>query len=245
MNQLILLRRMSRGFLTGHSANDGWPDNTAPEFTQAVDNWNTTFNLTYLTFRRRLNEIANNSLNADVFDIYLPYHNDDVIFNLGNSSYSAYYVIPVDDDDWLHPNLYGILSPIINDCTDLHFAWNVEEQLRGSYAYNLRQPFDKKYLLSNSYCVKLPCYYPWLSRHTVYTQYLLQHGIQPNIVKQTLAFKLNHPASYYYLCKYPIDVIVDMVNQHLLGAPKFMSEMDTIFLPQYYDYIELLKELTW
>ena len=75
-------------------------------FLRAIRLWNRTFGMSYFVYRQRLKEIA--ELNwARVRNLDLVVRRPDLISIL--DGLDRYVVLPVDDDDWFHPDVADIL----------------------------------------------------------------------------------------------------------------------------------------
>jgi hypothetical protein len=75
-------------------------------FLQAIRLWNRTFGMSYFAYRQRLKEIA--ELNwTRVRNLDLVVRRPDLITIL--DGLDRYVVLPVDDDDWFHPDVANVL----------------------------------------------------------------------------------------------------------------------------------------
>jgi len=96
-----------------------WKDEAAvdaelqPDFREKLELWNATFTIPYHRFRQRLKEIAQESLGRVAHA---------AVADLGDVPEGA-IVVPVDDDDWLAPDLAARLRDTY-DPAALGYVWN-------------------------------------------------------------------------------------------------------------------------
>lgn len=163
--------------------NYGW-DN----FLKNVDRWNENFNLSYFEYRQSLKEIALESLKKTKIPIFV---GDVKLFFKNNKHNKNLFVIPIDDDDWLHPNIkyylkYGDIVRWQN------WIYNI------IYYKEIIKPFDgfgnSNVFGSNEYMVNLSkSALPFLLNHGALTN---QNSIKVN---ECLSVWVRHPGSYLHL----------------------------------------------
>jgi SAM-dependent methyltransferase len=88
-------------------------------FLKAIRLWNRTFSLSYFTYRQRLKEIAELSWTR-IRDLDLIVRRQDLFTVLDHLD--QFIVLPVDDDDWFHPDIANVLRQHWRDDVDA-FHW--------------------------------------------------------------------------------------------------------------------------
>ena len=119
--------------------------------------WDEVFNITWIDFRKELNKIREENEKKLKFDKILNTYEVKNIKQLEN-----YIVVPCDDDDWLHDNIFDILKESFDENIN-YYRWNATELSEGeirvtSYPTNIPYPnwkLDYNYL-SNNYAIKSP-----------------------------------------------------------------------------------------
>lgn len=72
--------------------------------SNAIRNWNTTFSLNYFTFKEKIKALAANNL-KEVKNINLFINKPEELPN------TEFNLLPIDDDDWFHPDIFSFLLP--------------------------------------------------------------------------------------------------------------------------------------
>jgi len=84
------------------------------QFVRNVCVWNLFFKMDYFTFRRKLSEISSLTYLPNNFDEIFHYEDWD---RLGKSDKAL--LVPIDEDDWVHPNLVETLKSFTIDGDNL------------------------------------------------------------------------------------------------------------------------------
>lgn len=119
--------------------------------------WDEVFNMTWIDFRKELNKIREENEKKLKFDKILSTYEIKNINQL-----EKYIVVPCDDDDWLHDEIFEILKDQYDE-NKIYYRWNGTELAHGqievsSYPTNIPYPswkLDYNYL-SNNYAIKSP-----------------------------------------------------------------------------------------
>jgi len=196
--------------------------------------WNLFFKMNYREFREKLCEIARSTYVRNQFDAIFFWRDWEIIQHYGNDT----YVLPIDDDDWLSPNVVSVIRKTIEErgLRDL-FRWDIAytspmgdrttlnyEETYASCCYLARMPFPMEYLVWHQNLV------------------FQKHSWVPYDIKQVLAVKLHNISSisYLYERRKRIDMVVRIVKER-----KFLTDVGLLgkFLPEVKRYNELLEEL--
>ena len=110
MKIVLIIRRNKEYYLDNNINLDKILRN--PLWKQSVQNmiktWNFCFNMKYIDFRIKLRNIAFRTFEKNDFDEIIPYFN----MKKYNTLKKGTLVIPIDEDDWLSPNLTKTLRKI-------------------------------------------------------------------------------------------------------------------------------------
>lgn len=124
-----------------------------------VSLWNSTFSMSYWAFRRRLNQIANSTIQGQ-FDYVFQWQDFDFL-RLAEELNDDVWVIPIDDDDWVHPSLGDSLRELekqekLED--KIAILWDSSEiGVNGNVAsHNGTGLWDDAFLPSNCFALKMP-----------------------------------------------------------------------------------------
>ena len=108
------LIEMSRSFCRSVNAATGFPENFIVDIVRV---WDATFAQPFFAVRAALKDIAQQNL-AHVARARRA--------TLADSARAREtLIVPIDDDDWLHPDLFGRLAPYIRDSADGYVYGNV------------------------------------------------------------------------------------------------------------------------
>ena len=132
------------------------------------DMWDRSFNVSYMTFRRFLNDLREENLKntkfKKVYDSYDP--------ALRRLMLPGKIVFPIDDDDWFHDDILDIIEPLIDE-EGRAYRWQYVLFEKGVVAIqdNDNIGLINRYLYqSNNFCLKTP-WYATLLDHTHVNRY--------------------------------------------------------------------------
>ncbi len=188
--------------------------------------WNHFFKLDYLTFRKKLVKIAQESISYNNFDLIILYEDKKIIESLSEGT----LLFPIDEDDWISPFLSEELDKVLvqkNICWDVYYIHsNGEKIYYNSNKYNI--------FPSCSYAMRLPCDFEKIICHWEVKRENIHN------ISKCLAVKIDSPAS--------VTSMKDSVNfkkaiKITYDTMSFPDNLPKEFLPYWKKYKELCQEL--
>jgi hypothetical protein len=88
---------------------------------EAIKKWDLIFNMKYIYFRKELHKIASKTYLENNFDHIIFYEDDEYMEKMIKDDD---IVVPIDEDDWIHPNLANILREVKSDSKVI--AWDTK-----------------------------------------------------------------------------------------------------------------------
>lgn len=236
MNQypkIVLYVRRARKYFNGEiNFGEGRDRAESRNFKKAMHGWKMFFKMDYYHFRHRLAQIAYQSYLPNRFDQIIFWDDWDVIKKFGEDT----WVIPIDEDDWISPDLVAKLREEISEEKQL-ITWQVFYTTQEGIA---RLEKNRSLYRSCCYSFRMPC-------HTVFLRYnvaLANNAArrQRYRIEVPLAVKLDNISS---LCAmYTIgsrwDLVLKTVQNRYLLHPSNLPEE---YVPYVQQYNELLIDL--
>jgi len=231
MDNIFLYVRRTKKYLDGE-IDMTLPIKLQPHFDRSMMLWKMFFKMSYIEFRHRLAAIASLSYNLSRFDGFFEYSNWEEI-----RKYKDIWIIPIDDDDWLHPNILETLRSL--DVSDKSIVrWNVtsityNRETKSSNAGNACGFLRTR---SCSYAVRWPCDEIIVDSHGDAHKYIDANYGKFLSVKECLSVKLGHWASVSFFTENSLDDI-------LLFAQKRLFIKKNNLLKDYDHLVDLYNEL--
>lgn len=191
---------------------------------RAIKWWNELFKTSFLEFKRRLARIAARYYAHAKYDCimqYLDYRHLTALEKLSNT-----WIFPMDEDDWPHPDLPGILYKINTRNYD-YALWDVHricvlgiQCIKADVDY-----YDKNIVISNSYAIRPGERQAHIAYHGRIDHILRNEDTRIKYIKRPLGIKVDNPSS--------LSLLVRCENKEMLETitRQFIDGMDTITVP--------------
>ena len=155
---VLMIRRSQQYWLSGDIK---MPSTVSPssgdKVKGAIQWWDSTWRLKYLSYRHRLREIAEATHSANRFDQTVHWSNREALCRLATGS----WIVPLDEDDWLHPELVPDLRKQLLTCETNVYRWGVlRRSFQGKVSAN-----PNSFVESCGYAVRSPVQWQWLVDH--------------------------------------------------------------------------------
>ncbi len=195
MSEVALVIRRKSDYCLGRSCefypglNTGYFD-----IQDEISLWDDTFSMPYFDVRKRLHEIAFSDLGSLGFDLVFDHIDDQVIERIRRLE--DFWIVPVDDDDWLSPNLVPALKQINSEETMCHWKWLSFSPTSIASGVPILQEGSRKgmdALVSCSYAVR-PC-----AEIKNITNHSHTKGLSSFFVEGAFSFYVRTPASVILL----------------------------------------------
>ncbi len=228
---------------------------TWPDTKNIISIWNNTFNINWLEFRHLINKLR--KCNAKDLKFDAQYY----FYELESIDLSDCIVVPTDDDDWFHPDLFSILRELPKRH---HYRWSYAEVIASNY-YDLlpltsanpaytnnkltiypKKNHSKFYYLSNNYALYSPKDIELVNSHDKAD---LQFSPTDETIDKCLSIHLLHLSSVSFLTAF---------QQHKINLSELLSNLLEVYqkpiilpdnTPQYFlkyfdELIKIYKKLS-
>lgn len=205
-------------------------DNELSYVVECIKIWNFCFKMQWMDFRKRLREIAFKTFSRNDFNDIIMYYDRERFSSLPKGT----LVIPIDEDDWLSPNLVRELRNVEDPFETIR--WDNDKKY-SRYEPDNYPEFIRKHASSCNYGVKIPCDYNIIRWHSLF--------------KKKEAFYLPKKLSYKHSNISSLSVYYELMSRGFTFKKLMNDVIDEIGKYEYpeeykkegYLYEELLKEL--
>lgn len=224
MKIVLLFRRKKELFLYNEI---GWENEYYHFVKESISAWNLFFRMDYISFRKRLREITEQSVSKNNFDLVFLYEDIQEIEKLEPGT----LVVPLDDDDWLSSSFSKEVAPY--EGTDLY--WNVY-RLWGGGKRKFFNNIDS-IVPSCGYGTILPCKFDILNYHWLFNKE------KAHYIDKVLSVKLDNPSSMEFLWRKGKLVSFEKLIKRIFSTMRLPGEMPEEFNLYWNRYIDICKEL--
>lgn len=191
--------------------------------------WDNIFNISWHQFRYLLNELREQNAKDLKFDAQ--YYS----YELTSVDLDDCIVIPIDDDDWLHPDLFSILKELPK-CD--HYRWNYTDMhLDKSHTHNefVTHKECEYYCMPNNYALHSPKNITLIEGHCEASKFY-QSDKEP--IDKCLSVHLLHPSSVSFLSEHFCNGLLNLLDVYK-KPPIIHDDVPSYFLK----YIEKLTKI--
>ncbi len=232
MEKIFLCIRRTKEYFNGKFCFD-FPKKWKSSFDTNLLMWKLFFKMDYMEFRVRLAKIASLSYNINSFDGFFEWMNWEEI-----EKHNNVWILPIDDDDWLHPNILTYLRSL--DISKKKFVrWNVVsvDSFGKAKSFTDTDTFGFLRTRSCSFMTRWPSSdREFIDGHTALDRHLRRNKGHLLEVKRCLSVKLGHWASISSFVENSPDSLLSIIRQKVLLDKHEL-------LKDYHPLIDLYNEL--
>jgi hypothetical protein len=224
MKKVLLIRRTKEYYDSGTL---GWKEHKF--FAEFADHWNFSFGMNYISFRKELVKISEESIFKSKFDLIIPYEDPVAVNALPLGS----LLFPMDEDDWLSSSLIPEIDKIF---TGKHLYWDIYRIWTDGNQKRVSMIEEDNLVETCGYAISLPIEFRVITHHWVLAKSDAQY------LPKMLSLKLDTAASMSCMAhrgQHRFEAIVKHMYQ-AINLPKLFPEE---YFSYWDKYVALCEEL--